>query len=433
MTYSPLTGRFLSPLRCLALSLALYPSLIACTWFNPAAPDAAIPDGYVWEYDYAYPYEGGGPYDFDGGGYDPDGGEVADATIDSPPIELQPTIMVNGDTTTTHGYATITPGSSLTFSAVVDCPTGITCTYAWDFGNGETATGVTPAAVTYANAGQYHVTLAVSADGKLAGSVDSYISAWAGTFTDDFNRAQLDLAQHYWLAALDPLAIWSIQSNWAHVTHDLEIPGSSALMASIQVKNLHVEVTQRRAAVLFPGGTDEQNTHYSDVIVRMDPGNKKGRFYRIRFMEGWSGGDPDDYHSIQIAIFKIIDGNDQHGILLNDRTQRPSQPPYPTDANDVPVLGDFDPDRNLDFRIIIDVTTDGTTGGPRFNVKVVDAANPSQLILAENWTDGLGVPDEVGPTSDPLASTPITGAGLVGITQFSGETYFDDFTLQALP
>lgn len=430
--YPPIIGRHGSSFRSLALCLVVGPSLIACTWFK-ALPDGAIPDGYEAEYDFGL-YDGDMPFDPDWGVDPYDGGDEFDATVDAPPpVKLEPTIQTNGDTTVTHGYLTTTPGSAVTFAAAVDCPAGVTCTYAWDFGNGETGTTVSPPAVTYANVGQYHVTLVVSADGNEAGSAEGYVSVWSGTFSDDFNRTALDLAQHYWLTPLDPLAVWSIKSNWAHVQHDLRIPGSSALMASLQVKNLHLEVTQRRAAVLNPTGTDEENAHYSDVIVRMEPGSNAGRFYRIRVFEGWSAGDPSAYQWLQIAIFKIIDPNDQHGILLNDRTQRPTGPPYPTDAQDVPNLGDFDPDRNQDFRIVIDVTTDATTGGPRFKVKIVDAADPSQIILAENWTDGLGVPDEVGPATDLAVSTPITRAGLVGITQFDGETYFDDFYLEALP
>lgn len=342
-------------------------------------------------------------------------------------VELDVGILVNNDPQITHGYATLGVGQLIEFDAVAECPTGTSCTYAWDFGDGQTATTANPAPVSYSADGQYEVTLTVMIDGQsvAAGVATGYVTVWNGTMTDDFNRTDLELKEHLWLPAISSDAIWSLMGNRLHVIHDLRLPASGALVASPMVKNLHVEVTQLRAQVVNPLGTDEQNTHYSDVIVRMNPGNKEGDFYRVRVMEGWSGAGANN--TLQIAIFKITDAADQHGVLINDRVLRPTSPPYPTVPQDVPVIDDFDPTRVLDFRIIVDVTTDAQTGGPRFKVKLVDAKKVSTILLEENWTDGKGVPDEVGPKGGAYNSE-----GLVGVTQFDGFTYFDDFSLTRL-
>ena len=303
-----------------------------------------------------------------------------------------PTITING---TNIGFATITPGTALSFAAVVNCPAPHTCLYKWVFGNGATGTGVQPAAVTYAQPGMLHVKLTVTdSGGQTMGTATALVTVWSGTMSDTFNRAKLDWTKDLWIKPLDANAVFSIKSNWLHVTHNLQAPGSSAILAGPLVKDVHVEVTVKRSPLTSV-------VHYSDVILRMHPSKLAGSFYRVRIKEGVAQYN----NEIDLEIFKIISAADEHGISL---------------VAAPPTLGGFDPTRTTDIRVIIDLQDDAS-GIPTFDVVFADASNTSKILLQ---LKGLKDTD----TTAPAHAYP----GFVGLTQYDGETSFDNFTMKTL-
>jgi len=141
---------------------------------------------------------GDGPHGATDGGADaPDLG----LTEAGSPILL---ITINNEDASGVGYYTTAPGTALSFAALFSCPSS--CSYAWDFGNGKT-----PAAFSYSQEGLYHVTLTVTdSQDKQLGQAKLVVTAWDGKATDDFERTQMDLDQHLWLAPLDPKAAYAI-------------------------------------------------------------------------------------------------------------------------------------------------------------------------------------------------------------------------------
>ena len=310
-----------------------------------------------------------------------------------PPPAVTPTITINGTST---GFATVTPGTSLTFAATLSCPVPYTCLYKWNFGNGKTATGKTPTAVSFPSAGMFHVKLTVTDSTNYPmGTATAVVTVWSGTMTDNFNRTAMDWTKDLWIKPLDPKAVFSIKSNWLYTKNNLQKPGSGAILAGPLVKNLHLEVTVKRSPLTTV-------VHYSDVILRMHPTKLNGSFYRVRIKEGLAVYN----NEVDLEIFKIISSSDEHGISI-----------VPTP----PVASGYDPTRTKDIRVIIDLKNDAS-GIPTFDVVFAEAANTSKILLQLK-----GLKDT--NTTAPAHSYP----GLVGLTQFDGETSFDNLSLKELP
>jgi hypothetical protein len=392
------------------LPTVLMVALAACVSY-PAPPDTGeTPQGDATEDDSGPE----GDYREEDAGLQPDYGDGGPPEPDTEAWPVQVSLAVNGNTDL-NGFATISPGASVTFSATVTCPSGSTCVgYNWDFGNGNKGTGLTPAAVTFA-AGYHHVVFTVDdGKGKVLATKDGYVAAWSKTFQDEFNRPNVEWDAHGWVKPIVKDFDWKITNNWLYVSHNHQLPGSTAIMASPLVRNVHAEVTIKRATVPTAPGLDQN--HYSDMILRMHPLKWEGSFYRVRVQEAGPGYDD----LLQIAIFKIWDPNDQHGRLLNDKDQKypwnPANLPTQCETG-CPELTGFDPQRKQNLRLIIDLTD--VAGVPTFKVKLADPADPTKVFL-----------EEKGAT-DP-EPTPLNYAGTVGLTQFEYETYFDDFLVISL-
>jgi hypothetical protein len=141
----------------------------------------------------------------------------------------------------------------------------------------------------------------------------------------------------------------------------------------------------------------------------MRPSNRSGAFYRVRVWQG-SAAHQD---VLEIAVFKIISSDDQHGILLNDPSQPPTADPPPYWPQEAPMIDGFDPERTQDLRLIVDISEDAE-GIPIIRAKLVDPADPTRLLLEE-------------PGARDVTADPHRYAGLVGLAHFDGESFFDDF------
>lgn len=312
-----------------------------------------------------------------------------------------PPLLPNGVIDLRYDSITIGPGEAVDFKGKVYCPPKAQpCRYAWSFGNGQTSTAQNPGKIVYDKLGFYVVTFAVT---DAAGLVDplpskAYVAVWNGEFKDSFERAEVEYDKYGWRRPLlyDEVPLFSIESGWLKERGDWTTPGSTALMAWPLVKDFRAEVLQRRVP-------QTQGDHFSDVIVRMHPSGGVSQFYRVRiWQEGTSA------NGLEIAIFKISDGNDQHGILISD----PSQPAStrPTQCKNCPYLPAYP--RNKDFRIVVEVI------GKKFHAQLEDPAKPGVPILVSDAEDTL----------DP----PYLDAGLVGLTHFQGISHFKDFVLRRL-
>jgi len=337
-------------------------------------PDAAVPDQYV-------------PDQYVPDQYVPDQ-LVPDLTL---PKTVE--IMLNNDPSATHGHATTLVGGSVTFTGLVNCVPALGCTYSWNFGNGQTGTGLTPAAVTYSTAGLYHVTFTVrDKTSFVLGQATATVTVWTGKHSDNFNRLNVDWDAHLWLKPIHSGAVYTINNQWLRVTHNLGLPGSTAIRSSPLVRNVNMAVVINRSTVTT---TD----HYSDVIFRMHPKDLQGRFYRVRIKEG-----PAVYNNeVTLTIFKIVTAVDEHGNSLTPEV----------------ILAGYDPARKQPMLIKINLQDD-TAGVPTFNVTMAAASNPTKVLLQLN---------NIKDTTKP----PHSYAGFVGLTQYQGYTEFDDFVMQSLP
>jgi PKD repeat protein len=312
-----------------------------------------------------------------------------------------PPVLPNGVIDLRYDSVTIGPGESVDFRSKVFCPpTASPCTYLWAFGNGQTSTLQNPGKIVFDKLGYYVVKLTVTDATGLTDPLPSkaYVAVWNGEFKDGFNRAEVEYDQYGWHRPLlyDELPLFSIESGWLKERGDWTTPGSTALMAWPLVKDVHVEVLQRRVP-------ESQGDHFSDIIVRMHPSGGVSQFYRVRiWQEGTSAA------GLEIAIFKISDGNDQHGILISDPTQPPST--RPTQCKACPYLPSYP--RNKDFKIVVDVQ------GRHFHARLEDPAKPGVAILTSE-------------TDDPL-EPPFLDEGLVGLTHFQGISHFEDFVMRKI-
>ena len=302
-------------------------------------------------------------------------------------------VSLNKGTKTTHGHATIKPGGSVTLAGVVSCPAVFGCTYSWDLGNGTKSSAKSPGAVAYPNKGLYHLTFTVRDKNKtVLGQATADVVAWTGKHTDNFQRKVVDWDKYLWLKPLSSGAKFSIKGTRLHVAHDLGLPGSTAIRSAPAVRDVRVQVTVHRSPFT-------KTVHYSDVIVRMHPQKLNAAFYRVRVKEGVAAYG----NEVDLTIFKIVSAADEHGINLT---------PSPA------ILSGYDPARKKHMRITIDLQ-DNTSGVPVFNVSMAEAANPTKVLLQlKNIKD--------------TTTKPHTHAGFTGLTQFKGQTYFDDFVVQAL-
>ncbi len=316
--------------------------------------------------------------------------------------EVAPTPDVpSGVIDSASNYLAVAPGGSVYFTSKVYCPVDATpCTYLWDFGDGQTSSVQDPGAHVFSKLGFYKVTLQVTdAKGKKDPTPSAvYVTAWTGTFTDKFNRAKVQFDKFGWRRPLLVVEkpMYDIQKGWLHITGDEGMPGSTGILAWPQVQNFHLEVTKKRQAVK----TEE---HYSDILLRMHPSGGTGQFYRVRI---WEEGSKDA--GIEIAIFKIMSPDDEHGFLLNDPTQ--PQKTKPTVCKACPFYGPYP--WNKDLRIIVDAK------GATISARIEDPKVPGKAILSTKTTDTLG--------------KPYVYSGVVGLTHFEGISYFDDFSLKAV-
>ena len=302
-------------------------------------------------------------------------------------------VSINKGAQTTYGHATIKPGGSVSLAGVVSCPAVFGCTYSWDLGNGKKSTAKSPGAVVYSTVGLYHVTFTVrDKNNTVLGQAKADVTVWTGKHTDSFQRTTVDWDKYLWLKPLNSAAVFSIKSNRLLVTHNVGAPGSTAIRSTPLVKDVRVDVTIIRSQITTV-------VHYCDVILRMHPQKLAGSYYRVRVKEGVAAYG----HELDLTIFKIVSAADEHGINLT---------PVP------PVITNFDAARKKNMRIRIDLVND-KSGVPVFNVTMVEAANPTKILLQiKNLKD--------------TTTAPHTYAGFTGLTQFKGQTYFDDFAVQEL-
>lgn len=323
---------------------------------------------------------------------------VPDITVPDLPVPDHGTIAgvwisIGNGPKTTHGHATIKPGGAVSLAGVVSCPVVFGCHYSWDLGNGTKSTAQSPGSVVYNTVGLHHLTFTVmDKHNTVLGTARADVAVWTGKYIDKFARTTIEWDKYLWFKPLDSAALFSIKSGMLHVKHDLGLPGSGAIRLAPLVHNLHLEVTIRRSPVTTV-------IHYSDVILRMHPQKLNGAFYRVRVKEGVALYG----HEVDLTIFKIVDPANEHGINL---TPKPA------------ILHNYDPARKKNMRIKINLRDD-KSGVPVFDVYLAEAANPNKILLQM-----LNIKD--------TTTAPHTHAGFTGLTQYTGETYFDDYVVQEL-
>jgi hypothetical protein len=301
-------------------------------------------------------------------------------------------------------YITIRPGQSVTLGSHVSCPAKASpCTLRWDLGDGRSSTKPAPGKVTYSKEGFYTVTLTVT---DKQGNKDPTpskvrVAVWSGVFKDSFNRATLLPDKHGWRRPLfvsDEGEMYAIQNNWLRITGSWGLPGSTAIIAWPTMRNCRFEAIKRRQAA-----TAE---HYSDIILRMHPTSGISQFYRVRIWEEWDPKTGDS--GVELAIFKIGDATDEHGILLSDPTQPPSK--RPTVCQQCAYLAAYPRTKNL--RLVVELWEQ------QIHARLEDPAKPGVALLTTTATDTL---DE-----------PYLYAGGFGLTHFEGESLFDDVVVTEL-
>lgn len=300
-----------------------------------------------------------------------------------------------------YDYLTVATNTSIDFPGQPSCPAQFSpCRYSWVMGGKQISTNQNALGVHFAQTGFYTLTYIVTDSRGIADPTpaQAHIVVWNGTFQDDFNRPQIDWDTRGWRRPIleTDTPMYSLLSGWLHVTGDYNLPGSTAIMAGPQVQNTHIEVTMRRFDV-------QTGEHYADIIVRMHPSRRQGSFYRIRF---WQEMTPEA--GVEIAIFKISDAANEHGILLND----PSQPPQnsPTICHNCPYRAAYPLNKN--FRIIVE------NNGNQFQVRIYEPDNMTTPFLQNTISDTL--------------NAPYLYEGEVGLTHYEGISDFDDFLLRKL-
>jgi hypothetical protein len=396
----------------------------------------------------------------DGGLEDGELPEDPDAPIDLAAYVVSP-----------QDFTTGAPGLSADFQGKIGCPNEERpCKGRWELSSGQKSDQLTLGPVTFSQPGFYRG--GFTAIGRSDASVTAYVHVvtWNKTFSDDFNRATLDLHQHGWrmpsldlqleAAGLKPdasvSAFYAIEGNFLRVTGDTTAPGSSALLAYPKVANGKGQFKQRRTTPL-------NGDHYTDLVLRYDPTRPDGRFYRVRIHEYTEVGGLNRGEVVELAIFRIVRDDNQHGHLMNNRApywENPAigdagVPPY-NDAGvqSAEVVGFLSPPGPIvdspDDQCFASVghpsglaqyppsdpgcptaqqPAPGVQDAYRLEVTAQDKkitfklygyklpAGPEKLILADAITDNS--PDA------------ITTPGLWGVAHFAGISYMDDFRLES--
>lgn len=281
-------------------------------------------------------------------------------------------------------------------------------------------------------------------------------------FFDDFNRPSLDIAQHGWrVPTLDQghsggSYYYAIDGSWLRITGDTQAPGSSALLALTPMRNGTGTFELQRTTPL----TED---HYTDLVFRYDTARTDGLFYRVRLHEYLEQGGMNRGEVAELAIFRIVRDDDQHGTLLDNRgyywenpaigpmgNPGPGSPdgvqsadvmgyvyppgPLETTADDqcAPSVGHPSgllppgdpgcpttplPDRSVIDRFRVEVTAQGNV----ITFKVFgykEGSAGERLLVADRIADN--------------APNAILGAGLWGVAHYMGTTHVDDFRLDTL-
>lgn len=380
----------------------------------------------------------------------PGGSDSADLTGLDPPqvLPAQRPVVLNSKIDTPMDYVTLLAGDQYEFRGQPTCPPKWgACSYLWEVnavsqlsadggvtagpGKLQTSKNKDLGKVTFDQRGYYTVQYTVS-DGK--GRADpspalQHVPVWDGTFSDHFKRSALVYGIDGWKRAVIENGWPPDQSLWTITTSSTaaacaggcltvigayRAPGSTALVSWPTALNVNAEAT-------FIRTQGEGVEHYGDIILRMNPTTPTQSFYRVRIFE-----ERDTEGSgIQIAIFKIFDPFDQHGVLLNDPTQARSRRPTvcnfkpmeaepnigtrndPTGRYGCPYSGNFPRAAGHDIRLV------AWLEGVRFTAIAYDTADPDKPVLVSHAIDDYG-----NPFIDP---------GFVGLAQYEGVGYITNF------
>jgi hypothetical protein len=220
-----------------------------------------------------------------------------------------------------------------------------------------------------------------------------HVAVWEGEFRDDFNRASLDVEEHGWVPPLEPeMTEWVIDEGWLNVTRGAEVPGITALTTWVSAQNAHIEVTQRRSAA-------NVEEHYTDVLCRVHPTDFPNRYYRVRIWE-----IPNTFHAptgncVSINIYKMSPERGNIGeAAWPELSRRHLTCGWPRDRN---------------FRVVVDLV------GRRFDVALEDPERPGRPVLEVSWTD--------------TQEDAFLWVGRFGLTEYQGQSWFDDFSIRELP
>lgn len=304
-------------------------------------------------------------------------------------------------------FITITPGTTLDLRSKVKCPSpSAPCRYRWDLDGKQVSSNKDLGQYTFNHTGFFNFLFTVSdAQGVADPNPSSaHIAVWNGLFEDDFNRTDLQWDSHGWrrplISAETPY--YELLSGWLHVTGDYNRPGSTAITAWPTAQNARVEVTVKRVIAT--------TYHWIDIILRMHPSAGIGHFYRVRLAQTYTPSEDGTapHHGIEIAIFKISQSNDEHGVLLNDPTQPVTD--LPTQCQECPTLLDYP--RDKDIRMIAEINEN------QFHVQIFQPDQMAQPVLEATATDEFG--------------EPYLYDGFVGLAHYEGLSDFDDFVFSML-
>ncbi|MCC6748706.1 MAG: hypothetical protein IT371_13685 [Deltaproteobacteria bacterium] len=295
-----------------------------------------------------------------------------------------------------YDYLTIRAGQGYHFRGQVACAgEWAPCSYAWDFGDGQTSDKLDPGVVTFKTPGFRAVTFTATSAKGAKHTARAHVAVWEGEFKDSFNRGAFDWDATGWRRPEREVK-WSIEGGMAACQGDLALPGSAAITPWPEARDVHLEVTVKRQK-------NDKADHWSDIILRMHPLTRTKSFYRVRIWE-----EPAPGSGLELAIFKIEEGTPEHGFLIGD----PAQPwsVKATQCKQCPYAAAYP--RTSDIRVTIDLK------GPEFQVALTNPDLPGPPVLTQTVKDA--------------SPNPHLYAGHVGLTHFEGLTYFDDFVFKSL-